>query len=349
MRFPRARMNASTWLPAASFLWAVAMCLAYTRGLRLRADEVARSRVAVPPTLHYGDRLPAFNLRDAQGRRWDVGQLVGRWHLLVFADLRCPACHEQLAELGVAGLRECDTIAVMRGRPLVGSLRERCLDVAREWHLPFPVLVDENGSYSSRVCDGAGVPFEVFLGPDLRVRGVFVGYEPGVLPQVARFLGNDRRVRISTQQRRFASSAIVDDHGARRQFADVIRHGWSIVTFAKFGCPACDLRASLLARFRPSTGLRIIYVFRTPSECAQADNAARAIPHRNVFSTQLIDAARIRRFPFTMVFHDGSLACSETVPGPTADAVLWRFLGCVIDRRIETDVPRRALRGTLPG
>lgn len=119
-----------------------------------------------------GKAVPALDLADLDGRRWNAASLRGRPALLNFWASWCEPCVEEMPSLSSLADRHADRLAVLGINYQESD--ERIRTFLRRTPVSFPILRDENGDaasawmprvFPSTVLIGAdGVPIATVLG-----------------------------------------------------------------------------------------------------------------------------------------------------------------------------------------
>ncbi|OGO50212.1 MAG: hypothetical protein A2148_04240 [Chloroflexi bacterium RBG_16_68_14] len=134
-----------------------------------------------------GERAPAFELPDLEGRRHRLEDALARGPALaVFWKADCSTCHlvfpylQRLAEASRPGGWQILAIS-QDGVEASG-------DIARQHGLPFPVLIEGDGWPVSRQYDPEATPTLFLIGQDGIIEMTSVGFDKEELNQISRRL-----------------------------------------------------------------------------------------------------------------------------------------------------------------
>ncbi len=341
-------------LVASHLAWFTAACLlagAYVRGTRLDADRSTIAYGFEVPTLRYGDRLPPFSLPDTGGQLWNNASLLGHWTLLSIGSSSCPSCREQWRELSTqaAAGDSYRTELVLSAGTVVGSFARACSDYRKEARIGLPMLLDENSVLARRVSDRSGrFPLAVLVDPHARVRFVAFGHRAGTLRDDIRQVLAGGALVVPPGLRPERLSADVQVAGRSRDFATLIRPGWSVVTVAAPGCPRCNLRLNALARFKFGPRMRCIVVVRSVQDAAQLQAMLGTLPIMVVADTKWRLAKQLgaHEVPSTYVTKGGGLVFTSRTSGP--DLALWSVIGAALDGRVRSGHAPARQAGSQP-
>lgn len=143
-----------------------------------------RSRPPAEP----GTPAPNFALLDLEtrGREVELAELRGRPVVLNFWASWCDPCREEAPQLAEAARSYADEVQFLGVNILDG--REEALRFVAEEEVPYPSVRDPGGRVS-RMYRVTGVPETVFVDPDGRIVGTYVGaFKPGELDGLVREL-----------------------------------------------------------------------------------------------------------------------------------------------------------------
>jgi peroxiredoxin len=293
----------------------------------------------MPPTLRYGELIPDFKLRDTQGQLWTRRNILHHWTLICFGHLSCPPCRTQLDELrSMSGSQSAiQVIGVLSDVPLFGSLRGIAQRFQQEHHLNYPLLLDNNARFTQRVCDANNFfPFNALFDPQGRLRYVFVGYRGNLLEQEINKLMSISRVVVRLDKPKIAPDGILNEQGKITTLHSIINRGWTVLTFARYGCLHCNSRFNLLARFGYNQSIRCYFVFNSPEEAAMETKFLADYPYIHCVSSNPNDLPK--KFgaffvPLTILFYNGRLAY-VSMNQSSEDVMLWAILGSIEDQRL---------------
>ncbi len=331
-------------LPAVALGLSALLTASYIRGARLEEAQAVKESAFNAPTLHYGDTIPEFSLPDTTGKVWTEQNLLGSWTVLMFVQPSCRICRTALDDLN-AVTREswerwnCKPVAVVSASAMFGTFAT-CVNWDRKMNLKFPMLVDDDDRWAKHCCDvQRRSPFTVLLDPHGRVRFTFEGFSGDTLrKQVATVIASTRqRLSFGKPAAQFSTDALVNTGGADRSFTHIIRHGWTIVTLARFGCGHCNERAKLISRFRSSRQMRAMLLFQSPYEAIREREVVGQLGIECASDKSTHLANRLGTFgnylvPYTVIFHNGCLVYAQH--GDAVDTDLWTILGAISDNRV---------------
>ena len=137
--------------------------------------------------LSAGDRAPAFELPDLEGRRHRLEDALARGPALaVFWKPACGTCH--LAFPYLQRLAEAYRPGGWRLLAVSQDGVEASGDFARQYGLTFPVLIEGEGWPVSREYDPEATPTFFLIGQDGIVEMASVGFDKEALNQISRRL-----------------------------------------------------------------------------------------------------------------------------------------------------------------
>ena len=125
--------------------------------------------------------LPDFSLADQYGRVWTKADLAGKRVFINVWTTWCPYCIQEMPDIQKlyeeTGANEGDTVILgIDPLPEDSVDAKGAADFLAGMNLTYPVLMDEDGAFSSRL-PIAGYPTTVIILPD----GNFLGYVTGMI------------------------------------------------------------------------------------------------------------------------------------------------------------------------
>jgi len=109
-------------------------------------------------------QVPSFSLRDLSGKTYHLEDYRGKVVLVNFTTTWCPYCRKDIANLKEVYDRyrgsEFELLSVY-----IQESPEKVSSFARKYELPYPVLLDTEGSVAMRY-GVRGVPTKVIIAPD---------------------------------------------------------------------------------------------------------------------------------------------------------------------------------------
>jgi len=142
------------------------------QNLSLKSEITSLKRqIAFEQTLKIGDKIEPFVAKDAiTGEVVDLNRYSEKGVLLIYLGLECKYCKEDIPLwLQIASTETIPIVAITTGAEI-----DNIEQYARDNHLPFPILVDDD----KRIFDSLkiyGTPTKIYLSKELQVQHVWVG------------------------------------------------------------------------------------------------------------------------------------------------------------------------------
>jgi peroxiredoxin len=129
-----------------------------------------------------GDTAPAFTLKTLAGGADSLSGYKGHPVLINFWATWCPPCRDEMPMLTAAyqAHREAGLVVIAVDLTSQEISKQKVRDFVTEFHMPFPVLLDEKGKVFRRY-GLRGLPGSIFVGADGVVRAV----NPGPITEAA--------------------------------------------------------------------------------------------------------------------------------------------------------------------
>ena len=317
-----------------------ALTYCYQRGAAREAGASQDSMRPIVPTILVGVGMPSLIMLDRNGKRTLLDEVRDskRWTLVALASPDCTDCREEMRSLAATDHKRFDAIMILKAKPLVplAWLNLGILQRREEPHRSFSIFASEDLHQFDRLCDTNRLPHNVLLDPYGKVRLVFDGFARDVVQHLDDFIvQRDYRVRYDGGRRLFKSSCSITVNGQSGRADDILRSGWTIITFAKSGCPACVARMTEMARYANLPGIQNLYLYRSSYECFRESNTLARLGLNSAWS----DSARLvsnPRFPYTVVLWKGVpiFADSQLSGAGQTDLDLWKEIDAVVDKRV---------------
>jgi thiol-disulfide isomerase/thioredoxin len=129
-----------------------------------------------------GDTAPPFTLKTLAGSSASLSDYIGHPVLLNFWATWCPPCRDEMPMLveAYAANQPAGLVVLTINLTDQETSKKDVQKFVTEFHMPFPVLLDERGKVRQRY-RLRGVPTSVFIGPD----GVVQAVNPGPITAAA--------------------------------------------------------------------------------------------------------------------------------------------------------------------
>jgi peroxiredoxin len=313
----RKQRRAILCLGTAVFLLTLLLC--FVAGVRREAQamqqqmgEAARARFV----LNYGETAPNFTLPTLAGGSLSRQDLQGRWSLLVFISLNCPACVKELTALQRLRTEGRLRLVVIVSGP--GSGRGALLS---RWYrkigLNCPLLTDRENRVQNQFCDHPLiVPFSVLLDPDGKVRYLHHGYsallsgESTLVLTLQRFFQGKDLLELERDGGHPSAPQAPDGRvtlqdGRVCHLSDLWKGRVLVLNFLSEHCPTCQVQPRELARFRQNPGsTRFLSLYRG-IEDPDGPPAGGAVEVALDPSGEIFSRYAIKGVPHTVIIADG--------------------------------------------
>lgn len=120
--------------------------------------------------IEQGDIAPNFELMDVDSSMHSLAQYRGHKLLLHFWADWCPHCRAEFSELENA-YKNLKSVGFKLIAINVGQTREHVLEIQKEYHLTFPLLLDESRALSKKY-GVRGLPASYFLNSQGKVEQI---------------------------------------------------------------------------------------------------------------------------------------------------------------------------------
>lgn len=162
-----------TWMPKS---WALGIALiALVGGAWLIGSRVREAGPAVREAPQPGYRAPGFSLRTLDGESLSLSDLQGRTVVLNFWATWCPPCRAEMPAFQRLYARYADRgLTVIGVNATLGDDLAAVFAFRQQYHLTFPILLDETGQVNRRYRVTA-LPTTFFIDSRGIIRDVVVG------------------------------------------------------------------------------------------------------------------------------------------------------------------------------
>ncbi|MCS6963028.1 peroxiredoxin [Thermoflexus sp.] len=156
--------------------WMMGIALvALVGGIWLIGSRVHEAGLAVREAPQPGYRAPRFSLRNLEGKTLSLSDLQGRAVVLNFWATWCPPCRAEMPAFQRLYARYADQgLMVIGVNATMGDDLAAVLAFRQDYHLTFPILLDETGEVN-RSYRVTALPTTFFIDPQGIVRDVVVG------------------------------------------------------------------------------------------------------------------------------------------------------------------------------